>query len=219
MGYRGKVVERSRARELRAAAWTLADIAAELGVAKSSVSRWVRDVEFDPRPRRTARRRAPSKVQRRKAADIELRRSEGIARVGSMSEREFLLAGVGLYAGDGSKTGNEVAFSNSNPDLVRFFCRWFREFFAVDESRLRVRLYLHEDLVLEAAEQFWSQVCAIPRVQFHRAYRARADPTIRSNRHVHGCCHVRYGSTAALREIKGMMEGLVLVTSLPILPG
>jgi transcriptional regulator with XRE-family HTH domain len=51
VGYRGKVVEQERARELRALGWTLLDIARELGVAKSSVSLWVRDVAFEPRPR------------------------------------------------------------------------------------------------------------------------------------------------------------------------
>jgi transcriptional regulator with XRE-family HTH domain len=219
MGYRGKVVERARARELRAESWTFEEIALELGVAKGTVSVWARDVDFEPKSRRRARNRGPNKLQRRKTADIETRRREGIARVGMMSEREFLLAGVGLYAGDGSKSGNEVAFSNSNPELIRFFCLWFRRFFAVGEKRLRIHLYLHDDLDLEAAEEFWSELCAIPRSQFHKTYRARADPTMRTNRHINGCCHVRYGSTAALREIKGMMEGLVLVASLPVLPG
>ena len=37
MGYRGKVDEQNRARDLRAQSWTLDEIAAELGVAKSSV--------------------------------------------------------------------------------------------------------------------------------------------------------------------------------------
>jgi transcriptional regulator with XRE-family HTH domain len=54
MGYRGKLQEQERARELRAQAWTLREIADELGVAKSSVSVWVRDVEFDPASRRSA---------------------------------------------------------------------------------------------------------------------------------------------------------------------
>jgi transcriptional regulator with XRE-family HTH domain len=48
MGYGGKSVERERARELRAQSWTLQEIADELGVAKGSVSVWVRDVEFTP---------------------------------------------------------------------------------------------------------------------------------------------------------------------------
>ena len=51
MGYRGLVAEQNRARDLRAEAWTLQAIADELGVAKSSVSLWVRDVEFVPKLR------------------------------------------------------------------------------------------------------------------------------------------------------------------------
>ena len=51
MGYGGKYVERVRARELRAQSWTLVEIANELGVSKASVSVWVRDVDFTPRPR------------------------------------------------------------------------------------------------------------------------------------------------------------------------
>ncbi len=213
MGYGGKIEEQQRARRLRAESWTLADIAAELGVAKSSVSRWVRDVDFVPNPRRTARNRPPNKLQRAKADEIERCRQEGIARVGALTDREFLMAGLGLYAGDGAKGDNEVAFANSNPDLVRFFCAWFRRFFPVDETRLRISLYLHDDLDVDAAEEFWAGLTAVPRTQFFKTYRAATGSAVRRNRHVYGCCHVRYGSVAAIREIKGMMEGLVLVPS------
>jgi hypothetical protein len=44
VGYRGKVKEQERARALRAQNRTLVDIAETLGVSKSSVSLWVRDV-------------------------------------------------------------------------------------------------------------------------------------------------------------------------------
>jgi orotate phosphoribosyltransferase-like protein len=40
MGYGGKVTEQHRARELRAQSWTLAEIAEELSVSRSSVSVW-----------------------------------------------------------------------------------------------------------------------------------------------------------------------------------
>ncbi len=165
MGNQGKVAERVRARELRADAWTLKEIAEELGVAKSSVSKWVRDVDFEPRPRRKARKRGPNKLERAKAAEIERCRVEGIERIGKLSDREFLMAGLGLYAGDGAKRGNSVHFANSNAGLIRFFCEWFRANFEVDESRLRVTLYLHADLDLNAAEEHWSTVTGIPRSQ------------------------------------------------------
>jgi len=91
MGYRGKIDEQNRARDLRARGMTLLDIATEVGVAKSSVSLWVRDVRFTPLPRRTgARQREPNVLQRRKAAEIEALLNEGRERVGTLSEREFL---------------------------------------------------------------------------------------------------------------------------------
>ena len=80
MGYRGKLAEQERARALRAEAWTLNEIAAELGVAKSSVSLWVRDVPFDEAARaaraganrnRGAQSRRPSRLRLEKQAEIE----------------------------------------------------------------------------------------------------------------------------------------------------
>jgi hypothetical protein len=45
--------------------------------------------------------------------------------------------------------------------MIVFFCYWLRRFFEVDESRLRVRLYLHEGLDLAAAIAFWSALTGI----------------------------------------------------------
>ena len=209
MGYRGKLSERARARELRAEAWTLADIAGELGVSKSSVSLWVRDVEFTPQPRRTARRRGPNILQRRKAAEIERLRDEGILRLGVLSEQAFLAAGAALYAGEGAKKDGNVLFANSDARMVGFFCSWLRHFFDIDESRLTARVYLHEGLDIDAAHTFWSTVTEIPVTQFRKPYRALADPTIRRNKHEHGCVYVRFCSSGLHRAIMGLIDALL----------
>lgn len=209
MGYRGKLSEQARARELRTQAWTLADIASELGVAKSSVSLWVRDVEFTPEPRRAARRRGPNILQRRKADEIERLKIEGLLRLGSLSEQAFLAAGAALYAGEGAKKDGNVLFANSDPRIVAFHCEWLRCFFAVDERRLTARVYLHEGLDLAAAQVFWSNITGIPLAQFRKPYRARADATIRRNKHEHGCVYVRYCSSEMHRAIMGLIDALL----------
>ena len=150
VGYRGKVVEQARACALRAEGWTVPEIAAELGVARSSVSLWVRDVPYVPRRGRPART-TPNALQRRKADEIARLAAEGRARIGELSERDLLIAGTALYAGEGDKTDGAVGFANSDPRMILLFCRWLRRFFDVDERRLRVRLYLHEGLDLGAA--------------------------------------------------------------------
>ena len=198
MGYRGKLREREEARGLRAQGYTLLEIADRLGVSKSSVSGWVRDVAFEPRPRRRSfrgRRPPPNKLARRKVAEIDRLLAVGRERIGQLSERDFLIAGVALYAGEGSKTDGEVRFANTDPRFISFFCAWLRHFFDVEEHRLRVRLYLHEELDLEAAQEFWSEVTGIPVSQFGKPYRAAADTTIRRTKHVYGS-HVPHVSAA-----------------------
>ena len=57
------------------------------------------------------------------------------------------------------------------PRMIVFYCRRLRRFFHIDESRLRVRLHLHEGLDLEAAIAYWSALTATPASQFGKPYR------------------------------------------------
>jgi transcriptional regulator with XRE-family HTH domain len=215
VGYRGKTVEQQRARELRAESWTLVEIAEELGVAKSSVSLWVRDVAFEPKPRQRPIFRNPSSLHLKKLAEIAEMDEWGRSRIGRLSDDAFLAAGVALYAGEGSKRDGEVEFANSDAAMVSFFCTWLRRYFGVDEARLRVRVYLHEGLDLDAAQRHWSAVTGVPRSQFRQGYRAATDATIRANKHEYGCVYVRYGCAATHRKIMGLIRALLISRVLP----
>ncbi len=209
MGYRGKFQERDEARTLRAQGITLADIAQRLGVSKSSVSVWVRDVPFTPSKRRTGAQHRPHPAHDRKLREIAECDAEGIRRIGVLREEAFLAAGVALYAGEGTKRDGCVSFANTDEPMIRFFCAWLRTFFEVDERRLRVRVYLHEGLDLDAAEAHWSGVTGVPRDQFRAPYRAVADPTIRTRHHEFGCVYVRFGCSKTHRQIMGLIRALL----------
>lgn len=203
MGYRGKVVEQEQARAMRAEGATLLDIARSLGVSKSSVSLWVRDVPFTPSPRRRGPKRSAHPASKAKARQIAELDREGLVRIGTLSDDAFLAAGLALYAGEGSKGQGKVLFANTDPTMVRFFCAWLRAFFGVDEARMRARVYLHVGLDIEAAERFWSELTGVPREQFRQPYRAVADPSIRRNKHEHGCVYVYYCCSTTHRRIMG----------------
>lgn len=227
MGYRGKVEEQNRARDLRAQAWTLGEIAEELDVSKSSVSLWVRYVRFDEgaadersRARHEsrasrARQRGPNALQLRKQAEIDAGQVEGIERIGQLSERDLLISGVMLYAGEGAKTDGDVKLANTDPRMITLFCRWLRMFFDIDESRLRVRLYLHQGLDLDAATVFWSDLTHIPTSQFGKPWRAVPDPSIRRSKHPMGCVTVNYACSRTHRRIIGLMDALLSSEALP----
>jgi hypothetical protein len=162
-----------------------------------------------PPPGHPGRRRAPNALQRRKQAEIDRLLEDGRARIGQLSEREFLIAGVALYAGEGSNTDGEVRFANTDPQMVAFFCSWLRQFFEIDEARPRVRLYLHEGLDLAAATTFWSEVTGIPTTQFGKPYRAVPNASIRHTKHLNGCVSVGYGCSQTHRSIMGLVKALL----------
>ena len=211
---RSKRLEQDQARALRALGWSLPAIEAELGVSRSSVSLWCRDIEVPPgewtrRLRAPAAGRKKNPLQAAKEAEIERLHAEGAARLADLSEREHLIAGVALYAGEGTKGGNALGFANTNPEMVRFFCAWLRRHFDIDESRLRMRIYLHEGLDLDATQRFWSEVSGVPVAQFRAAYRAVPDPTIRKAKHLQGCAYVGYSCATTKRTIMGLVEALL----------
>ncbi len=214
MGYRGKVREQDEARRLRSEGKTLVEIATALNVAKSSASIWVRDVPFTPSPRRTGAHRRRHPFHDAKMRRIEELNVIGRHVIGELGDEAFLAAGVALYAGEGSKTDG-VRFANSDPAMIRFFCRWLREIFDIDEKRLRAHVYLHQGLDIDAAESFWSAVMEIPRSQFTRPYRAIPDATIRRNKHEHGCAYVDYSSVDVHRSIMGLVRALLSSIDLP----
>jgi hypothetical protein len=178
-------------------------------VSKSSVSLWVRDVPFTPSPRRYGPHHRRQPLREKRLREIEELNRQGKVRIGELSEGAFLAAGVALYAGEGGKTDRSVRFPNSDPEMVRFFCAWFGRFFDVDESRLRCRVYLHEGLDLEAAEAIWSELTGIPRRQFGKPYRAVPDPSIRRNKHEHGCFYLNYSCSRTHRKIMGLVRALL----------
>ena len=145
MGYRGKVEEQERARVLRSQNMTLADIATELGVSKSSVSlvgprRPLHPLQAPawaatPPPAATAgEARSRSRSSTLKAVD----------RIGALSDEAFLAAGAALYAGEGAKRDGCVTFANSDPAMIRLHCAWLRRFFDDRRSAPSCRVYLHQ---------------------------------------------------------------------------
>ncbi len=144
-----------------------------------------------------------------KHAEIEEMRHAGHDVIGALSRRDLLVVGLALYAGEGAKTDGAVKFANSDPRLVLFFITWLRTCFEILESRLRVRLYLHDGLDLAGATSFWSALTGIPIAQFTKPYRATPDPSIRRSKHPMGCPSVTYSCSQTHRRVMGMIDALL----------
>jgi hypothetical protein len=55
----------------------------------------------------------------------------------------------------------------------------------------------------------------VPLTQFRSGYQAPADPTIRGNKHEHGCVYVRYTCARTHRQVMGLVRALLSSQDLP----
>lgn len=222
---------RARARELRADGLKYQEIAGALGVSKSSVSLWVRDM---PRPPRLSyeqtRKRAAEGVRRYWAAERparEARREEvrlaAAADIGALAPRDILIAGAIAYWCEGSKRKTyrqtePVAFINSDPDLIKLFLR-FLSAAGVEATQLGFRVHIHESADVAAAEQFWVAATGAQPAQFHRTTLKRHNPrTIRKNvgTDYHGCLIVTVRQSGDLyQRIEGWVRAVTALTPRP----
>jgi len=215
----------ARARELREQGLDYEEIAGALGVSKSSVSLWVRDM---PRPERLSyeesRKRSAEGARRYWAAEREARearrevtRTVAAAEIGSVSSREILIAGAIAYWCEGSKRKphnlcERVIFTNSDPGLIRLFQR-FLEAAGVDSGQVRFRVQIHETADVAAAEEFWLRVTGADQAQFYRTTLKRHNPrTLRRNTGLgyQGCLRLEVMQSAELyRRIEGWVRAVV----------
>jgi len=210
---------RAQARELRTQGLAYHEIAARLGVSKSSVSLWVRDM---PTPERLTyeqrRKRAADGADRYWAIEREVRRtrragevSAAAAEIGKLSDREILIAGAIAYWCEGAKAKpsrhiDRVVFINSDAALIMFFLR-FLSAAGVSPDDLVFRVYIHENADAQAAQQHWLDLTGTRPDQFRRPVLKRHNPkTVRTNvgETYHGCLRIDVLRSAALyRKIEG----------------
>jgi len=210
---------RAKARQLREQGFAYNQIAAQLGVSKSSVSLWVRDL---PRPEGLSYeeccKRVAEGVRRYWAAERPIReaqreatRAAATAEIGSLSQRELLIAGAIAYWCEGAKNKpyhrhDRVTFTNSDPALITLFLR-FLEAAGADRNMIIYRVYIHETADVTGAERFWLEVTGADPALFRRSALKRHIPqTIRKNvgTDYHGCLRMDVRRSADLyRRIEG----------------
>ena len=164
-----KTDEQRRARELRAEGRSVREIQQALGVSRSSVSLWVRDVLLTEEQRRAlaARvREGPLVAGERSAATARaIRRAyQDDGRKLARERDASYAAGCMLYWAEGSKKRNQVCLVNSDPELVGCFARFLREHFDVAPRAMRVTCNLFADHIdrQQEIEAFWLRELGLP---------------------------------------------------------
>jgi predicted transcriptional regulator len=152
-----------QAQHLRQLGMSVKEIEKKLGVSRSSVSLWVREIELTEEQvitLRTSERYVESKkhgAEANAAKHRELRRA--YQQMGRLKAREgspLHHAGCMLYWAEGEKSKNTVNFVNSDPNMMLLFVRFLREEMQVADDKISIRIHCHTSDVdeIERIESF-----------------------------------------------------------------
>lgn len=222
MGYTGHLELKYKAIGLRRKGLSYSEIQKIIEVPKGTLSGWCRDVAitekqalrlFNNKLTGSAKGRivGAKKQQKKRIDQIAEMLSKGKKQIGKTSKRDRFIAGIALYAGEGTKNGKGVGFANSDPLLIKFMMEWLREYSRVPENKFHGAIWLHEGLNESEAKKYWSNLTKIPQNQFHKTYVAKDKVNsnkIRKNKHNYGVFSIRISDLKKLRLINGWISGV-----------
>ena len=215
-----KTQERELARKLRREdGLPINEIARRVGVSKSSVSLWIRDIELTADQEAALRAMNPAynrqlsgwlRVAERHRANRLAAQESGRALA---RRREPLhLAGCTLYWGEGAKgPPNQVCFSNTDPEMVRLFVTFLRKYFEISAGDIQISCHLFADHIQRQREieRYWLNVAGLPEESLRRSVvnlYSRSSKRKRVKKLPDGTCQVVLSRVLVLQSILGSIQ-------------
>ncbi len=184
---------RTKAAMLRKQGLSYLEIKRELDVSKSTLSLWLRDIKLAPEHQERLYTKqvrflsfgAQSQRERRKR-EVEEIISKAKAEIKiPICDQAFKLMGVALYWAEGRKD-NELAVTNSDPNLILFIVKWFERIFGANALELKARLNIYSQQNELEIKSFWSELTGIPLANFGKSYIKPANNGFKKNNLYYG---------------------------------
>ena len=146
-------------------------IAQELGLAKSTLSDWLREVPFIPNEQvieRIGRAKLKSAQFKnfQRIKDIEKMRKVAHDELRKLSKRDLWLLGIGLYLGEGSKNNENIRIINADAKIIKLSIKWFREICDLKTENFAPCIHIYPDNDPDLTLRYWSNELNIPLQQF-----------------------------------------------------
>jgi hypothetical protein len=219
-----KFLLKLEARKLRKKGISVKKIAQYLKVAKSSASIWTRDIVLTVEQLEKLRQSSLEGAEKGRIKSAFLQKEKwikkmeefkklGIARVGKLTERELLIAGLSLYWGEGYKKGRRLQLCNSDPQIIKLTLFWLNKCFFINKSDIRCRVginYIHLKRD-NKIKNYWSKITGVPLSQFTKTSFKKVE-----NKKIYNNFNNYYGTLAIevsqparyYGKIIGLIEGL-----------
>lgn len=200
---------------LRKQGKSLPSIHIALGIPKSTLSYWFKNIALTKKQQGVlrqnwqnalikARAGATKWHNAEKSKRLSLAESDGLELLAKLDTKDlkiYELALALLYLGEGTKAKDETGMGSSDPLILKFFITCLRKIYNVPEDKIKCELHLRADQDAEIMIKFWSAQLTVSRTNFTKPYfdmRTKGKKTYDSYK---GVCLVRCGQVAIQRKL------------------
>jgi len=146
-------------------------ISREMGLAKSTLSDWLREIPYKPNKEvikriGLARMKSANFRHNQRMVDIVAMKKLAKRDIGKLTKRDLWLLGVGIYVGEGSKLYEHIRVINSDPGIIKITMRWFREICGLCDENFSLRAYTYPENNVKKTIKYWSKITGISKKQF-----------------------------------------------------
>jgi len=157
-----------------------AEIRSRLGVPKSTLCYWLRELPLSKERilelRRQGWQKSEAKIEIFRATMREKREqkcqeiySEQKKKMQLLSKDSFFTAGLMLYLSEGNKMDySQIALANTDCRVIKFFIQWLDDFLGIAKDKVKVALNLYENMDIEKEKKFWQDELGLAESQFYK---------------------------------------------------
>lgn len=184
-----KFDKKAQVYRLRKQGESIGDIAKDVGVSKSTVSLWCRNIKLTRKQEERLKQKVitaghkgrllGAQVNKQKRLDaIDTCKKTAKKEIRTLSQRDLTILAAALFWAEGAKTGSRFIFINSDPNMMLCMLRYLVEVEKVDQSRLSVTVQINKvhKARIQKVLQFWSSFLKVPIAQFGTPYYIKVAP-------------------------------------------
>lgn len=214
-------VKKESAIRLRGQGKSYREIEKVLGVNKSTLSGWLKNIKLTKKQKNTLHKKWLSALikARKKSAITHIKQRQDKQQVIRQEVEDFTsdikidkkngeLILATFYLAEGTKKESCFALANSNPEVLKSIINLLRYLYKIDESKFRCCLHLRKDQDEKSAKKFWSKNLDI---NLDRFLKTQFDKRTVKKTYIHyrGVCVLYYYDMAVQRRILYLGEKIV----------
>jgi hypothetical protein len=193
-------------------------IAKEVGVAKSTASIWLRDIELTDEQKNNLDIRNPAKCQKmttifsKKCRDKRVEQQNNGRKKIKNSDSEEYAFGCALFWAEGNKEKNTIRFTNTDPLMMKFFVDFLKKYFNIksDDIKLTVNCYLNNGLTVEDIQKYWMKLLGLS-TESLRKFTLKSDyySDTKSHKHPYGVARIVVHNTEVIQNMYGSVKEMI----------